>query len=187
MTLETELKYLGPDLDHVRQRLRELGARQVSPRELETNELFDDTHASLRSSGRLLRLRNKRELTVKLPMQDDRFKSRQELTVMIAEGDVAALLEGLGYTLSFTYQKYREAWEMDGLKITQDELPFLGAVVEIEGDGHRIDDAAMRLGLGGAPTSVATYLALFKGYAESHGLPPGTQMTFDAEAQLRPA
>jgi hypothetical protein len=40
--VETELKYLGPDLEAVRRRLREAGARLVEPRALETNTVFDD-------------------------------------------------------------------------------------------------------------------------------------------------
>jgi adenylate cyclase class 2 len=183
--VETELKYLGPDLDIVRQRLQAAGARLVAPRELETNTVFDDSAGSLRRSDRLLRLRNQRELTVKLPLHDDRFKSRREITVMVEGDPIEELLAGLGYEVAFRYEKYREYWELDGLTITLDELPFIGPVVEIEGEAGRISATALKLGLDSLPTSTSNYLELFADYARRHGLPDGTFMTFAAEAAQR--
>ncbi|MGB2940032.1 MAG: class IV adenylate cyclase [Candidatus Dormiibacterota bacterium] len=180
--VETELKYLGPDLEAVRPRLREGGARLAVPRELETNTILDDSAGSLRSSDRLLRLRNQRELTVKLPIHDDRFKSRREITAMVEGDAIEELLAGLGYQVVFRYEKYREYWELDGLSITLDELPFIGPVVEIEGEPDKIEGIAHRLGLESLPTSTSNYLELFAEYARGNGLPEGSFMTFAAEA-----
>jgi adenylate cyclase class 2 len=179
--LETELKYLDADLDAVRRRLAEVGARLVSPRALETNAVFDDDAGTLRQTDRLLRLRDGHELTVKMPVQSDRFKSRREITVDVTGDAIEELLRALGYRPTFRYEKYREAWDVDGAYVTLDELPFLGPVVEIEADPELIEPAAERLGLGSSPTSTSNYLALFAQYAREHGLPPGTFMTFEAE------
>jgi predicted adenylyl cyclase CyaB len=183
--VETELKYLGPDPEAVRQRLPEAGARVAVPRQLETNTIFDDSAGGLRSSDRLLRLRNQRELTVKLPMHDDRFKSRREITVMVEGDALEELLAGLGYQVVFRYEKYREYWELEGLSVTLDELPFIGPVVEIEGEPDKIEGVAQNLGLDGLPTSTANYLELFADYARRNGLPEGSFMTFAAEAAHR--
>ena len=67
--------------------------------------------------------------------------------------------------------------------MTLDELPFLGPVVEIEGDGDEIEPTARRLGLDTLPTSTETYLSLFERHlAAKSGTVP--DMTFAAEAAL---
>ena len=182
--VETELKYLGPDLDAVRARLREAGAGLEQQRELERNSVFDDAEGSLRKSGRLLRLRNGHELTVKLPLKGGRFKSQREITVTVTEGSIDELLSGLGYEVVFRYEKYREYWNLDGATVTLDELPFLGPVIEIEGEPDAIDAVTARLGIEGLPTSTETYLSLFTQHAREHNLPEGTFMTFEAEKSL---
>jgi adenylate cyclase class 2 len=180
-TTEVELKFLDPDLAQVRAQLREADARLVQPRELETNIVFDDAERSLRRSGRLLRLRNGHELTVKIPLEDAEYKSRREINLDVAEGGVEDFLSGLGYRPDWRYEKWREGWDLDGMFVTLDELPFIGPVVEIEGDRDRIGGTAQRLGLAGNRTSTANYSGLYNEYAEAHGI-EGGDMTFAAEA-----
>jgi adenylate cyclase class 2 len=180
--VETELKYLGPDVEALRARLRELGAVLESPRSLEVNRVFDDEAGTLRRSARLLRLRDSRELTLKLPADPGSlFKSRVETTVVIESGDVEVLLAGLGYSVVWRYEKYREGWSLDGMYITIDEVPFIGAVVEIEGEPEGIEPTAARLGLDGLESSTETYSALFQRWARDHRMEPG-DLTFEAEA-----
>jgi predicted adenylyl cyclase CyaB len=178
---EVELKYLGADLDDIRRRLREAEAHLAEPRALETNLVFDDAEHSLRASDRLLRLRNGRELTVKLPLEDTAYKARQEINLDVAEGDIDAFLAGLGYAVDWRYEKWREGWEVGDMWVTLDELPFIGDVVEIEGDRQKIDEVAAMLGLSDHSTSTATYLELFQDHPAGRG-PKAGDMTFAAEA-----
>ena len=180
--VEVELKYLGADLDGVRGRLRELGARLEGPRALETNTVFDDEAGSLARSGRLLRLRNGHELTVKTPVEDAKYKARAEHTIHVEDGETDAILAGLGFRAAWRYEKYREGWDLEGMFVTLDELPFVGSVVEIEGARENIDATAERLGLAGLPTSAASYRELYDTLIAERGLAPG-DMTFDAEAR----
>ena len=175
--LETELKYLGPDLEAVRQRLREVGAELETAREHEVNVVFDDDQEGLRASGRLLRLRNGRELTVKLPVQSGRFKARQEITVMVEEG-VEALLDGHGLRPRWRYEKYRETWRLDGMIVTLDETPGVGPVVEVEGEPDGIDPVALKLGLDRLETSAENYRTLFEKWCAQNGRST-TDMTFE--------
>lgn len=184
--IETELKYLGADLDDLRRRLAANDAVVESPRRLEVNLVFDDAERRLRASYRLLRLRDGDELTTKARLVDDRFKSRREVTVHIADGDVEALLGELGYAVMWRYEKLREGWDLEGMWITIDEVPFLGQVVEIEGDPARIDGTAERLGLDGLATSAETYMTLFADYLRQRGL-SWRDMTFDEEARTPPS
>ena len=183
-SVEVELKYIGADLDQVRERLREAGARLEGPRSLETNATFDDAAGSLRNSERLLRLRDGNELTVKIPVDDEKFKSRREITAHVADGNIEEILGALGYRPTWRYEKYREGWDLDGMWVTLDEMPFVGPVVEIEGERDRIDATAEKLGLSGVRTSTGNYRSLYEAYRAEHGLPPG-DMTFTAEAEAR--
>jgi len=181
-SVEVELKYLAADLDDVRRRLREAGARLEGPRSLETNATFDDANEGLRASERLLRLRDGNELTVKIPVEDDQFKARREITAHIADGSIEEILAALGYRPTWRYEKYREGWDLDGMWITLDEMPFVGPVVEIEGDRDKIAGTAAKLGLTGLETSTGNYRSLYEAYRLEHGLAPG-DMTFAAEAE----
>ncbi|MHB8507694.1 MAG: class IV adenylate cyclase [Candidatus Dormibacteria bacterium] len=178
---EVELKYLAPDLLALRARLRDLGAGLVEQRSLEVNLVWDDADGRLAATGRLLRLRNGHDLTVKLPVEDPRYKVREEIKVEIKGGDIERALEGLGYRVRFRYEKYREGWDMDGMFVTLDELPFIGQVVEIEGDRDGIDPAAEKLGLAHLRTSTLNYRSLYLEWAAAHGREPG-DLTFEAEA-----
>ena len=181
-SVEVELKFLGPDLAEVRRRLQEAGARLEGPRALETNATFDDAAGNLRQSERLLRLRDGNELTVKIPVADDRFKSRREITAHIADGNIEEILDALGYQPTWRYEKYREGWDLDGMFVTLDEMPFVGPVVEIEGDRELIDATARKLGLDHLQTSTGNYRSLYEEYRATHHLPPG-DMTFEAESR----
>lgn len=174
------MKFLGPDLEAVRLALQTEGAVLEGPRQLETNDVFDDEHSTLATSGRLLRLRDGHELTVKLPIDDDAFKARQEINFHVVEPGVDLLLAGLGYRKVFRYEKYREGWDLEGMWITLDELPFIGGVVEIEGDRDRILPIAERIGLGGHSTSTANYRGLYLDWARQRGVDAG-DLTFAAE------
>jgi adenylate cyclase class IV len=182
-SVEVELKYLGPDLEAVRRRLHVVGASLGAPRALEVNLVFDTSEGALASSGRLLRLRDGKEMTVKTPVEDAEFKSRRELTITVAGGDAEGLLRGLGYEVRWRYEKWREGWDLDGMWITLDELPFVGAVVESEGDRGKIQGTAELLGLGGLATSTGSYRDLFLEYAAREGRAAG-DMTFAAEGRL---
>jgi len=185
-SVEVELKYIGADLEDVRRRLAEAGARLEEPRSLETNATFDDVDESLRTSEKLLRLRDGKELTVKIPVDDVKFKSRREITAHVADGNIEEILEALGYRPNWRYEKYREGWDFDGMWVTLDEMPFVGPVVEIEGDRDRIAATAEELGLSDLRTSTGNYRSLYDDHRAKHGLPPG-DMTFEAQAQAHKA
>ncbi|HEV3230710.1 MAG TPA: class IV adenylate cyclase [Candidatus Dormibacteraeota bacterium] len=183
--VETEVKILGGDAETLRQRLRGAGARLEQPRNLETNDVYDDEARSLTGAGKLLRLRNGRELTTKLPVEGP-YKSRRETTVEVGEGPVEELLGSLGLRVIWRYEKWREGWDLDGLWVTLDDLPFVGTVLEVEGDAERIEPALAALGLREALRSHGSYHDLYDQFAAEHGLPPG-DMTFAAEAAWRAA
>lgn len=156
MALETEVKIriTEEDLERVRARLNELGARCVSPRAEEKNILFDFPERNLETTGCAIRLRTYGEkctLTFKGEVQEDpRFKKRQELETSIEDPKaMIKVLEGMGMHVCFEYSKIREVYtlsvEKDDAEICLDETP-VGIFVEIEGSENSIETLASHLG-----------------------------------------
>jgi len=152
---ETEGKWrLAGDeaLDHLRVRLRELGA-EWERREQELNQLFDLPGGELERNERVLRLRvidggAGGRLTVKGPAtHGEGIKVREELEVSVDDAETTrTILDRLGYAPTVEYPKSRETWRLGSLEIALDELPF-GTFCEIEGPHADILEAARALEL----------------------------------------
>lgn len=168
MYLEIEAKLKVESLADVERRLSECGAVFVSVK-TQVDCYFDTDDGQLTQTDRCLRLRAERTddrthyiLTYKGPRQADDFKKREEIN--LAFGDDAAverLIEGLGYRRALAFDKRRSVWNLDDCEVALDELPLLGAFVEIEGpDAQRIDQVRAALGLQAAPHVMESYAAL---------------------------
>ncbi len=163
---EIEVKFYIQDLKGVEARLRDLGARLVQSRTLETNIRFDLPDARLRSEGRVLRLRQdtKARLTYKSASKKEQgILSREEIEFVVENFEKAKrFLEALGYQKVTFYEKYRTTYELDETEIMLDELPY-GSFVEIEGENDRaIHAMADRLALNWETAVGTSYLALFE-------------------------
>lgn len=195
-TMEAELKFFGPGLPEfeiLRGRLRSLGAECLG-RELERNEVFDDAAGSLRSAGKLLRLRRIAGRdgglwTVKEPAGGDgRLKRMLEHETQVAQVDAAfSALEALGFELACVYEKMRETWRLPGgvagVEVCLDRLPF-GRCVELEGRGAEVHGAARTLALPQCLASTENYHALYARWRAGQGLPPQAGFAF-SEAERR--
>jgi adenylate cyclase class 2 len=148
-TREIEVKLPFPTANEASGRLREIGARPVSPRVFEDNLVLDDDERSLERAGRLLRLRTAGStctVTFKeSPERETRYKVRGELEVQVDDPEAArGLLESLGFRPVWRYQKFRSTFSWEGIEATVDETP-IGCWVELEGEPGSIDRAARAL------------------------------------------
>lgn len=164
-SLEKEVKFYIIDLPALRERLLSLGAVITQPRIHEINYRFDTPDQSLSRSGRALRLRHDRRniLTFKGPTSTEagvRVRPEYEVAVDSIE-NAQSILEGLGYILTVSYEKWRAVYQYNNLEITLDELPY-GNFSEIEGaDTAAIRSAASVLSLEWETRVQAGYLELF--------------------------
>jgi adenylate cyclase class 2 len=137
---EIEAKFYVRDLDGIRNRLEELGARLIQERMLETNIRFDLPGARLRAEGRVLRLRRDTEarLTYKSASKREQgVLSREEIEFVVEDFEKARqFLEALGYQKLIYYEKYRTTYQLNKTLIMLDELPY-GNFLEIEGESVR--------------------------------------------------
>jgi adenylate cyclase class 2 len=163
---EVEIKFRIDDIQALTVSLQAAGFRMITPRAREMNTLYDQPGAKLRRRGALIRLREygpRWTLTYKdksVP-QRGRHKSRREIETQIDNGEaMAQILEALGYSPSFRYEKYRTEWSDSNGHVVIDQTP-IGDFGEIEGPPQWIDATARRLDISAKSYLNESYAELF--------------------------
>jgi adenylate cyclase, class 2 len=132
---EIEAKFAIRDLAPIQARLSELGAVCIVSRQMEFNLRYDAPDGHLSATGQVLRLRRYDDIrmTYKGPgLRNEGVLERTEIETTLGDFDSARqILEHLGYTPIFLYEKYRAIWQLGENQIMLDEMPF-GNFVEIE-------------------------------------------------------
>jgi adenylate cyclase class 2 len=183
--LETEVKIRIVDVGQIVPKLSSAGFEPSSPREFESNTLYDTPGQALRQSGTLLRLRqigNVAVMTWKGLTEPGPHKSRPELETSIGSLEtMQQILERLGYRPVFRYEKFRAEFrertvpQSDGV-LTIDETP-IGTFLELEGAGEWIDRKARQLGFNPQDYILDSYGKLYFEDCARRGVQP-THMTF---------
>lgn len=165
MYLEIEAKLKVDSLDPVVRRLADCG-RSMRSETVQTDTYFDTADRALQHTDQCIRLRcessEDRErliLTYKGARQANDFKKRQEVNLEVQDADaVEHFLGALGYVRALAFNKRRRTWPMGGCEVALDELPLLGAFVEIEGpDSGTIARVQSTLGLDDRPHADDSY------------------------------
>jgi adenylate cyclase class 2 len=187
--IETEVKIRFPQgPDAARQRIENSGFKLKQDRTLESDQLFDRGDGELRRADQLLRLRREGNLataTYKGPGRSERHKSREEIEFEVSNpANFHQVLERLGYTPRFRYEKYRTKFAASGEPgiVTIDETP-IGVFLELEGPAQWIDRTAARLGLSEAEYLTHSYAALYQEYRRSNPHAP-PDMIFQGKVGL---
>ncbi|MFN8434552.1 MAG: class IV adenylate cyclase [Anaerolineales bacterium] len=181
---ETEVKFFVQDLKRIEMRLQELEAHLIQPRVHEVNLRFDNEAGELRKNFKVLRLRQDTDakFTFKGPSEErvGGVLSRKEIEFTVSSFEAAKeFLELLGFVPVIFYEKYRTTYELLGVHIMLDELPY-GTFVEIEGeDIETLQKVANLLGLNWNAMVKAGYHALFERITEKYDLEYG-QLSFEA-------
>jgi len=161
---EVEIKFLIPNIKELEAKLKKLGFHCVTPSTHEVNTLYDLPGQKLRRKGELLRLRKYGDtwkVTHKAKALPGRHKSRQELETTVSDGkQTDQIFRALGYTPTFTYEKFRSEWSDGDGHVVLDLTP-IGNVGEIEGKSRWIDRTAKALGIGNADYITKSYSELF--------------------------
>ena len=170
---ELEGKWLVCDLAKIEKDLLALGAELLHERVLETNLRFDDENHSLRSSLKVLRLRqdHQAKLTFKGPKQQfEGIGQCTEIEFSVSHFDAAkAFLEALGFSVYFIYEKYRREYRLGPCVVMLDELPY-GNFIEIEGKTvGDIESFVRALRLDWTANSILNYSSLFEYYNQQSG------------------
>lgn len=178
---ETEIKLRVESPGAAVERIMAAGLSLETPRHFEVNLVLDTPEGSLRSAGRLLRVRsaaNRTVLTFKGRSENGVHKSREEIETVCDDFDATvALFERLGYRPVFRYEKFRSefAREGDAGHVTLDETP-IGTFLELEGEPHWIDEMAARLGFAGSDYVTASYGSLYAAHCAARSLTPSNMI-----------
>jgi adenylate cyclase class 2 len=174
MSIEIEKKYrlTAGRADELRARLGEVGARAVRGEEFEENTLY--AGANLEPGRRNLRLRRvngRAVLTLKERQPSaDAVKLQHEEETGVEDADTLdRVLRALGYEPALVYEKRRETWELDGVEIVIDELPF-GWFAEIEGERDAILRAEQKINLADVIAEHRTYPDLAREHGTRRGV-----------------
>lgn len=148
MANEIEKKYRLSDGQKasVLEALGEIGA-EYQGADFEENILFSNSDLIEKKSVlRLRRIGEKTILTFKRRIQNEfAVKHNTEYETEVADfGEIAEILENLGFRRSLVYEKRRRTWNFRQVEIVVDELPF-GDFMEIEGSVTAIAEAEMFL------------------------------------------
>lgn len=163
---ELEVKFYIRQPEKLTARLQALGARQIHARTFEQNLRFDTPDHTLQNAFQVLRLRQDSiaRLTYKGASSDRQgVRRREEIEFEVSDFQAARrFLEALGYQVSTRYEKYRTTYELQGLLVMVDELPY-GHFVELEGKNPQtIREISERLALRWEARLPESYLALFE-------------------------
>ncbi len=170
---EIEAKFSVSDLEITRRSMLNLGGKVNTPKHLEHNRYFDTPGRDLKSGKQILRIRSGSQIQMTYKRQAGAFESRTEIELTLESADDAqAMLQALGYELILDYSKEREIYELQGVRVMLDELPF-GSFVEIEGPSlNNVQDVSSNLGLDWQKRISMGYLTLFERARELVNLPP---------------
>ncbi len=180
MAVETEVKIrFAGHPDQARRLIEGHGYAVTAPRILESDQLFDRPDSELRDSDQLLRLRRsgpRSTVTYKGPGTRERYKSREEIEFDVSDPDAFELvLQRLGYTPGFRYEKYRTKFASGLGVITIDETP-IGVFLELEGSTAWIDQTALRLGISPAEYCTSSYASLYREFLRSNQSAPSNMV-----------
>ncbi len=179
---EIEIKFRVRDLRALARDLRRSGFKLMTRRTHEVNTLYDLPGQPLRQRGDLLRLRKYGPdwvLTHKAKGKEARHKQRVENETKVADGSkMQAILNALGFTPTFRYEKFRAEWSDGKGHVVVDETP-IGDFAEIEGPSRWIDRTAQALHVSKDDYITQTYAGLFFDWKKQTGS-PAQEMTYEA-------
>ena len=169
---EVEVKLHVSDLGALARKLTASGFKLVTPRTHEMNTLYDFPGEPLRSRGEVLRIRkygDKWTLTHKTKGSATKHKSRMETETKVDDGEaLAQILESLGLSPSFRYEKYRAEWSDGEGHVVLDETP-IGDIAELEGTPEWIDRTAKKLGIKESEYNTQSYAQMFYAWRQKTG------------------
>ncbi len=166
--LEIEIKIKIDNISETKKKILNLGFKIFKEKTFEYNITFDKEDKQLSKNNFLLRLRKTdcaNTLTFKGPVlksnEPQNYKKREEIETEVSDFDkTRKILYLLGFQPLFIYEKYREVFSKENVKIMVDQTP-IGSYIEIEGKESEIDNTANLLGYNKNHYITQSYYSLF--------------------------
>lgn len=152
-TIELEIKFLidSNKVSELRKKILKLPKTAYKGKFYEKTTMLDNSIGLMQKDDARLRVRqindkktsknSKIEFSYKRRIKaDGGIKQEEEIeTVFTANVDLFfQILKKMGYEITTSYERYRETYENEDIKITLDKFPF-GHILEIEGEENNIN------------------------------------------------
>lgn len=148
MNTEIEAKFIDVDIDDVRARLEQAGARCIVPMRDMIRTLYEPTR--LKERNAFIRVRHEGEKTTLTYKQftERSLTGAKEIEVAVSDYDATvAILDQLGLQPITTQESRRETWQLGDVEVVIDEWPWLKPYIEIEAQSEdAVRAAANKLG-----------------------------------------
>jgi predicted adenylyl cyclase CyaB len=148
---EIEVRAILEDPTQAQRRLLEMNFTEETPYE-QWDIMLDRPDASLFRSGQKIRIRAEKgraELTYKGLFQGDASASRRtEINLEIEPAQIekyVTLFEALGFPLCFQIRKQRKIFKSSSAKVSFDDWPLIGCLVEVEGSEENVKTVASQM------------------------------------------
>ncbi len=150
MDTEIEATFTNIDTGDVRDRLVEIGAKQISKERILRRKNYDYADNRLQKIGGWVRLRDEGDkVTLSYKQLNDRtLHGMKEVSFTVEDFEKPALfLTSIGFVQKSYQETKRESWMIDGVEVEIDEWPWIPPFIEIEGKSEEVVQlVAERLG-----------------------------------------
>ncbi len=148
MAEEIEKKFLDIEVDGVKKRLGELGAKQTLDI-LYRKMFFDHPDGRFQKSEQWLRLRDEGDKITLTYKRLDPGKSMEEVEIKVSDFNLTEqLLYKAGFVLANYAENKRQRYQLGDVEIDIDTYPLIPTYLEIEAPSYKaLDDTAFALGI----------------------------------------
>ena len=172
MEQEIEAKFLNVDLDDIRAKLTELGAKCEVPIRLVRRTVFDYPDRRLQKDGAWIRVREELDGSVEMMLKkvaSNELGQTFEQPVKVDDYEAAKrFLISIGLDIKAEEESKRELWHLDDIEIMLDEWPWVNPYVEIEASSEaEVKDLASKLGFDWQEAKFGSVIPV---YTEKYGI-----------------
>jgi predicted adenylyl cyclase CyaB len=187
---EIEIKIKLDDPTGLMRKVEKLGGKKVGEH-TEYDVMYDNASGNFNTGypeSKQLRLRKTEKgnlLTYKEKFQEedhDHILQRTEIQTKVENFETMdTILKRMGFQPYKVKEKKAVHYGLDGFILEFHKLPFLGDFLEIEASEKQLEKFLPKLDLSVEQGINKSYNSLFDDYCKQHGLPPGSQLTFEEE------
>ena len=151
METELEAKFLDIDVEVIRKKIADVGAKLIHSEQLMRRKNFDYPDKRLEKIGGWIRVRDEADkVTLAYKQLFDRtLEGTKEISLVVSDFDtICNLLSAIGLDNKSYQETKRERWDLSGVEVTIDTWPWIPTFVELEASTEeKIKDAVKALDL----------------------------------------
>ena len=170
METELEAKFLNIDVEAMRKKLADVGAKLIHPEQLMRRKNFDYPDKRLEKIGGWIRVRDEADkVTLAYKQLFDRtLEGTKEISLVVSDFDtICNLLSAIGLDNKSYQETKRERWDLNSVEVTIDTWPWIPTFVELEAaTEEKLKDTAKALDLDWTRTLHGSVEIAYQNYYE---------------------